>query len=108
MGSHRYGQNPRNAHDVLAALKSFLFCPHCGSSEIPLGTYKKSQSAFTLQCRGKCNLKFYVRRADLAEAAMHKANETDDPAQRDLYERVAALFAGDAVARHLYPAEAPR
>jgi transcription elongation factor Elf1 len=113
VGTHKFATGPKNAHDILAALKSFLICPHCGSTEVPpetykpLGTHKKSQSSFVLQCRGECGLKFYVRRADLAETARRRAEQATDPAQALIYERVAALFE-PKTRKHQYAAEAPR
>lgn len=103
MGTKRYARSAEQARAFRAALRAWLFCPHCGVSDAGCLAQRRSMSAVVMKCDG-CGLKYYVRREELAASARRLA---DDPREAQLYERLAAIFHPDAAPQHLYPVQVP-
>jgi hypothetical protein len=64
------------------------------------------QNGAELGCLG-CRLRWYVRRADLARSVRTKAVATEDPKERALLDRLAALFEPYHNPRYTYGALPP-
>lgn len=93
-----YAPTERAARELNAALRAFLICAGCGSTEqcIP---HMRSQSSVVMKCHA-CGLRYHIRREDLAASARRRAAEATDPKQAALYDRVAAVFTPFHNARH--------
>jgi transcription elongation factor Elf1 len=106
MTGHKFATSVGQARAIKQALRGFLFCPHCGVTDVGCLLHQRSMSSFSLRC-GACGLLYHVKRADLAASARALAAQSEDESEAQLYERVAVLFEPDANARHQYPAVPP-
>ena len=100
-----YAPTEQAAREFRQACKAYLFCPTCGASEQCVDTIR-SQTSIVMRCLG-CRLRYHVRRSDLAASVRTKAAATDDPKERALLERLAALFEPYTNPRYTYRAQPP-